>query len=573
MNLTIPELARALGRSENFVRQHIHRGHLPVQRAGRRVSVALDEVLNWARSRELPLVLPHSVRSAAAGVTDRVARITVLAWQPDGAPTRNLFTLVRLRTRHTLGPWVRETQAEWSCEEAEDDLRFFSVDLPADRAREAVNVMVNSGVLPVGKTEVHYALGPTPRRHGAYRDERGGSEAGMRSPFTNHSARIAEYWSLEEELHDRWYELVGGPPPGLDPLLERLRFRLDHYPDRVGNVVVAEAQDALACSLSAHWDNTLRFSTTSDAPPPDLLRATIWARHCQDEVLRLESPVALGARVIPLSSDVDEIGFSVYDMSDGRCVDMTACYLIKEMVVNLSMSAGPTVTLSDKGPRGIRHSHASSVHSEIRIDSGQNENGLDTSVRQRYLRRSSYRRQATARRERRLARFGPDEFLGATDYFIGQLASSADARKPIYIADPYFMKADTKSDLMQFCLQILSATSCRPLNVLCGVVDESALPPWWTSLPKMMTRHLRVRSFCVPKREGQAFFHDRYVITPDREISVTTSFNGWQRTGVTLIENAFCVYRAEAEYLWALPVGSKGETVLAREIYDGRSNG
>ena len=43
MNLTIPELARAVGQSENFVRQHIQWGHRPVQKAGRRVSVAVDE--------------------------------------------------------------------------------------------------------------------------------------------------------------------------------------------------------------------------------------------------------------------------------------------------------------------------------------------------------------------------------------------------------------------------------------------------------------------------------------------------------------------------------------------------
>ena len=573
MNLSISELARAIGKSENFVRQHIYRGHLPAQRAGGRVSVALDEALNWARSRELPLVLPSSIGPAVAGATDRVARITVLAWQPNGMPARNLFTLVRLRTRHAVGPWLRQANTEWSCVGSEEDLRLLSVDLSSDRAREAVDVMVNSGVVPLGETEVRYALGPTPRRHGAYRDERGGSEAGIRSPFTNYSASLAEYLSVEDELDDRWYELLRTPPPGLDPLLERLRFRLDHYPDRVGNVLVADAQDAMTCSLSAHWDNTVRFSTASDTPLLDFFRATIWARHCQDDVLRLEVPVTLGTRVIPVSSDIDEIGFSVYDTSDGRCVDMMACYLINEVVINLNVGAGPTLELRDKGPRRIRHSHARSSHSQVRIDSGQSENGPDALVRQRYLRRKSYGRDARVRRERRLARFGPGEFTGAADYFIEQLASSADVRKPIYIADPYFMKPVTDPNLMRFYLRILSATSDRPLNVLCGVVDESATPRWWTSLPQLMTRHIRVRSFCVPNREEQAFFHDRYVITPDREVSVTNSFNGWQRTGVTFMENAFGVYRAEAEYLWALPVGTENETVLVREFYDGGASG
>ena len=506
MKFTIAELARATGKTENFVRQHIHRGHLPVQRMGRRVSVALDEALAWAHSRQLPLVLPRDVRSTAGSVTDRVARITVLAWQTDGGPIRNLFTLVRLRAERLLGPWAPQTSGAWSCEETEDDLRLFSVDLPADRAREAVNMMVNSGVLRIEKTEVSYALRPTPRRHRAYRDERGGTEAGMRSPFTNHSARIAEYWSQGDEPNDRWYEIADDPPTALRPLLDRLHFPLERYPDRVGNVAVADAEDELTCSLSARWDNTLRFSTASNLPLKSSFRATIWARHCQDDVLRIEMPVSQGARVIPVSSDLDEIGFSVYDMSDGQCVDRMACHLIQDVVVNFSIGGGPTLQLSDQGPRRIRHSHASQSHSQIRIDLDQNENSFDASVRQRYLRRESYLRQNRARQERRLARFGPDELSAATDYFIERLTSYSESRNPIYIGDPYFMKTGTSSDMMQFFLKVLSATSSRPLNILCGVVEDTARQSWWRSLPNLMTRHLRVRSFCVPGDEKRAFF-------------------------------------------------------------------
>ena len=35
MNLTVAELARAVGKNENYVRQHIHRGHLAVRRVER----------------------------------------------------------------------------------------------------------------------------------------------------------------------------------------------------------------------------------------------------------------------------------------------------------------------------------------------------------------------------------------------------------------------------------------------------------------------------------------------------------------------------------------------------------
>jgi hypothetical protein len=573
MNLTISELARAVGKSEGFVRQHIHRGHLPVRRAGGRVSVALDEALNWARARELPLVQPRSTRSEGTCAVDRVARITVLAWEPKGELAKNLFTLVRLRTRHTLGPWAPETNGEWFCAEAEGDLRLFSVDCPADRAREAIGQIVNAGELSVGEIDVHYALVPTPRHHGAYRDNRRGEETGIPSPFTNHSAAITEYWSRADELGDRWYALLGAPPPGVAPLLARLGFALDRYPDRVGNVVVADAQDALSCSLSATWDNTLRFSVRSVGPLRDYLRATIWARHCRDEILRVQAPVTLGTRVIPVPTDMDEIGFSVYDTSDGRCVDMMAYYLLTEIVVNLGVTTGPTLHLRDRGPRGIRHSHASTSRSQIRVDPRENEKGLDASVRQRYLRRTSYLREATARNGQRLASFGPDDFPQATDYFIGLLPSYADSRKPIYIADPYFMKDVGRPELMRFYLKVFSATSNRTLNILCKGDGETRNPPWWASLPATMIRHVRVRSFSVPKRPNLGYFHDRYVITPDREVSVSTSFNGWKRTGVVLIEVPFGVYRTQAERLWALPPGYENKTVRVGEIYDGRPNG
>ena len=66
MDLTIAELARAVGKNESYVRQHIHRKHLTVQRGGRNVFVALDEAARWARERGLPFGTPARI-SATAG--------------------------------------------------------------------------------------------------------------------------------------------------------------------------------------------------------------------------------------------------------------------------------------------------------------------------------------------------------------------------------------------------------------------------------------------------------------------------------------------------------------------------
>ena len=49
MNITIAELARAVNKSETYVRQHIHRQHLVARKDGRNISVALSEAARWAQ--------------------------------------------------------------------------------------------------------------------------------------------------------------------------------------------------------------------------------------------------------------------------------------------------------------------------------------------------------------------------------------------------------------------------------------------------------------------------------------------------------------------------------------------
>ena len=57
-------------------------------------------------------------------------------------------------------------------------------------------------------------------------------------------------------------------------------------------------------------------------------------------------------------------------------------------------------------------------------------------------------------------------------------------------------------------------------------------------------------------------FHDRYLITPDREILITHSFSGWNADGVTFVTLPYGVYRAEAEQLWAYGCGSYEDLII-----------
>ena len=86
ISLTVAALARAVERSETYVRQHIHRKHLVAGKDGRRVYVELDEARRWARQRGLPFAPPNRTSASVAAMKNRTARMTVLAWKGVGDP-------------------------------------------------------------------------------------------------------------------------------------------------------------------------------------------------------------------------------------------------------------------------------------------------------------------------------------------------------------------------------------------------------------------------------------------------------------------------------------------------------
>ena len=102
MYLTIADLALAVKKSENYVRQHINRKHLTVERRGRNVFVTLDEAERWARERGLSLALPAHASIPTGNMESRVARVTILSWHPENRNPVNLLTLIRHRRRESL---------------------------------------------------------------------------------------------------------------------------------------------------------------------------------------------------------------------------------------------------------------------------------------------------------------------------------------------------------------------------------------------------------------------------------------------------------------------------------------
>ena len=156
MTFTIADLALAVGKDENYVRQHIRRKHLVARREGRRVLVEESEAARWAKERSLPFRQTIATLGLDDEVGGRAARMTVLALRtPDGTAI-NLFTLVRHRDRNSLGPWVHAENPNWQREiigvensEQVENLELYRLDTTLPECQEIVQNILRSGSLMI----------------------------------------------------------------------------------------------------------------------------------------------------------------------------------------------------------------------------------------------------------------------------------------------------------------------------------------------------------------------------------------------------------------------------------------
>ena len=563
MDLTVADLAHAVGRSENYVRQHVHRHHLTVRREGRSVFVTLVEASRWARERGLPFSLPTRAITTATAIP-RAARMTLLTWQEGGTQAINLFTLVRHRRQDALGPWASRPDETWSRCDLGDGFERFTLDAPFDRCQALVDQITGMGTLVIDGTEIRYVLQPVPRRHWAYRNEIRPFHHFLRSPFSRHSAEIIEYWSFEEETRDRWLEVLASFSPSWRSQLAHLGFPLDQRSDRAGNLMIAGAADEVSCDLNYHRDQTLRLHVEPQENPLEAYRATVWASHSGDEVLRQEVPIAESHTLFELGSDVDRIGFAIYRIVGGQCVDLTEAVLLKEINIRMHLDSRPTLHLYDNRGRLFHKVKPRGPGSTFDVKADRDSTELDKGIRRSSLDWRMYEREAAARQEGRLRRFPPSEFDQAVSHFKQLLRGDSDPAAPIYVADPYFM-VHLAEEIIRLYLDIVAATTGRPLHILCGAI-ENGVAPWYSRVPKVLTNHVTVRAFLQRSDPPQPGFHDRYLITPEREVLITNSFNGWRKHGVTFVSLPYGVYRAEAEQLWAMDVASASTSLCVEEI-------
>ena len=328
--------------------------------------------------------------------------------------------------------------------------------------------------------------------------------------------------------------------------------------------MIAAAQDQMACDLIATRNRKLRLSVEAEELQPGSHRAIVWASHSGDEVLRREVPLSLGQTVIDLASDVDHIGFANFRVADGQCVDLMEGFLTLEVQVLLEIESGSTLHLRHSPSRTTHKVHPASSASMVKVRADEGSRALDKRIRRNWLDRRIHEREAAERREGNFSRFGPDAFEEAVQYFLSLLRQNPDSTEPIYLADPYFMGRLKGYKGTQLYLDMFAATSHRCLRILCTQKDSGSTQPWWSSYPGQVTSHVRVRAF--RKHDDKPGFHDRYLILPDREILITHSLNGWPQDGVTFARLPYDIYRAEAESLWEMDIGSNAADLFVQEI-------
>ena len=564
MNLTVSELALAVSKQENYVRQHIHRGHLSVHRQGRMVRILLDEAVRWAGSRGLSFVPPKRISLTLPDQGERIGRLTVLAWHPRGGPARNLLTVMRHRKREALGPWSSGPNATWVLEELDDDLSLLSFNAAYPECHDRVESILASRVLEAHEQEIHYILEDSPRCHWAYRDYRRRPGSSILSPFSTHSAAITEYWSFEEEPRKQWLSLSDPLGGRLRLALRHLGFPLDRCPERVGNLLVAAAEDAITCRLTVHHDQTLRLHVEAKGLLPQTYRATVWASHSGDEVLRREVPVIAGQTRIQLVSEVDRTGFAVCRDFDGQYVD-----LVENLPGMEAADAGrwrdePLQPVRDPVVRAPQRVHPFGPDAAVSGRPGRTAQ-LDRGIRHQWLQRVAHQREAAARRDANLVRFGPGRFEDAARHFLFLVSRDLDHPGPTYLADPCFVGHTMADEVAQLFVEMCAAVRGRPLRILGAERPPNDAPVWWARYLRKIETNVRVRTF-VNRSDERGCFHDRYLITPAREILITNSFNGWNRFGVTFVSLPYGLYRAEAEQLWALDPEAPNSDVLVREI-------
>ena len=509
---------------------------------------------------------------------DRTARMSVLAWYPKDSKVSNLFTHVRHRRADGMGPWAGEPDGVWrttafpSNEMVQPgEVKLHVMDAPLAYCLELVKDILDKNTIAVEGLEIFYALEQTARFHWAFRNLIGTDEHSVNSPFTKHSAKVTEVWSFEPDPREYWRKVCESHTSRqLEDALRSLGFRLDQRLDRVGNLMISGAEDEIDCELAKERTHMRLSVNTAEgtSPPENAYIATIWAEDSDDALVYQHLEVTERHSTIDIDSALTRSGFALFRRRDGQCIDRYEVPSLRGMRFEMSISTGQTLAIHDARRGTTNTVPIGDAKSVIRVGD-ESSTALDSAIRRETLGRRSWQQDRVARGKGNLGRFGPDQTEQAIDFFLNLITGSGHSDGPVYLADPYFMQRDFDNTNERVYSSMFSTTEGQQLRILCGQRDpDEGLSEWLFKYPPILTNHVAVRSVTSKDGKGQdrSAFHDRYLITPDKEIIITNSINGWHHHGVTFATLSYGVYRAEAEELWSLDVGRNNNGIHVEEI-------
>ena len=572
MSLTIADLALAIGKDENYVRQHIRRKNLTARKDGRRVFVEEEEAVRWAKERGLPFTQAFGTLESEDEVSTHAARMTVLAIRGTDGIERNVFTLIRHRDRRSLGLWDKEENLNWYCDTVHVEnagetksLSFYRCDGVMAKCQELVKRILQEGKLDIEGHEVLFALECKPRHRWAYREHTSNGTGSLNSPFSNSSAEITEYWCFDAETQERWTTTVQAAAETAAKMAAALHFLINQRSDRAGNLMIAKAQDAVESEITERRDNRLILRVASrdwTEPPQGAFSATVWADYIGDKVMHRSIEISNSETVLNYESAVDLIGCEIYRNSDGECIDRYEANLLADINFEISVS-GPPMELNIRVPRKgyliKRQVNTNSTASTFSV-TDKNSEGQDQAIRQKYLEYVARETDRAARKEGSLCRFSPEQVDKAVEHIAQLVRAKTNSKGPIYFADPH-LTGERETEVKMLTAILLEARG-QPLYILSGRWKNRLKMNYSTPL----TAQAKVRNFTGADGNGRPVFHDRYLITPAGETLITNSVNGWGIDGVTFDSHPYGVYRAEAERLWSLNVGVNGNDVLVEEV-------
>ena len=114
-----------------------------------------------------------------------------------------------------------------------------------------------------------------------------------------------------------------------------LHFPINQRLDRVGNLMVAKAQNAIESRNRGAKGQSLDSQSFKQGLDKASTRRHIqprsWADHSGDKVMHRSIEICDSETVINHESDVDLIGYEIYRNSDGECIDRYEANPIKEI--------------------------------------------------------------------------------------------------------------------------------------------------------------------------------------------------------------------------------------------------